>query len=198
MIILVQAVRWTHPRAAEMIIGHGRVFSGYTHISRVRLQKSSRSVSVFVSFLRPCQKCRGSRTPSSDPPDLHHQKSRSRADISPLSLIHMHTHPHADTTLLCVFSGTGSRCVNTGRTSVLDSPSCFFSFASGHLCCQRTGCPAWFSNTQFLQECIYLAISISFISAGISLVSCIWSQGKIRQKWGAVLFSVVLCVDAVP
>lgn len=104
-IILVQAVRWTHPHAAEMIIGHGRVFSGYTHISRLRLQKSFRSVSVFVSLVRPCWECRGSRTPSSDPPDLHRQKSRSRADISPLSSVphsHAHTHPRADTTLLCV------------------------------------------------------------------------------------------------
>lgn len=85
-----------------MISGDGRVFSGFTHISRVRLHRSSRSVGVFVSSLRPFRKCRNSRTPTPDPPDLHHQKSRSRADISPLSLIHMHTHPHADTALLCV------------------------------------------------------------------------------------------------
>lgn len=108
VIILVQAVRWAHPRAAEMIIGHGRVFCGYTHISRLSLQKSSHSVSVFVSFLRPCQECRGSRTPSSDPPDLHRQKSRSRADISPLSSSVPHSHAHTPSCrhnpAVCVFS----------------------------------------------------------------------------------------------
>lgn len=74
----------------------------------------------------PCQNCRDSRTPTPGPPDLHLQKSRSHGNISPLSLSfphsHAHTSSHRHSHAVCQISVPGSRCLKTGRTSVLDAP----------------------------------------------------------------------------
>lgn len=92
------------------------MFSGYTHISRGRPRESSRSVVVLASSLRPWQKCKGSPTP--DPPDLHHGKSRSHADMSPLAssfLIHIHTQTLTQTQPCCVLDFSHWQQVSENR-----------------------------------------------------------------------------------
>lgn len=60
----------------ETIAGHGRVFSGYTHISRVRPHKSSCSVSVFVSSLSELQRFKNTYSGSSWSSSSEKQESR--------------------------------------------------------------------------------------------------------------------------
>lgn len=92
--------------------------SEYTHMSSVRsrakpLAGPCLSVCPFSHLLS--HKCKDLRGPCVDP-----------SFYAPcLSLIHMHTHSYSDTIIQCPRSQSlaSSRCLKTGGTSVLDSPS---------------------------------------------------------------------------